>query len=65
MFYHRSNPFEEKGLGVKVEGKGRTEKQVSLTPQIIEDIFNEQDGKCDFIRSDLDLDEALYILTVH
>ena len=56
-----AKPPEEKGLGVRVEGKGRTEaREVSLTPQIIEDIFNEQDGKCALSGADLDLD-ALYI----
>ena len=50
---------EEKGLGTRTIG--RTEaREVTLTPEIIEEIYNEQDGLSAFSKVPLDLD-LLYI----
>jgi len=54
-----AKPPEEKGLGSRTVG--RTEaREVTITPQILEEIYNEQEGKCALTNADLNLD-FLYI----
>ena len=56
-----AKPPPEKGLGERKEGVGRTEaREVTITPKILEEIWNKQNGICALTGVKMNLDD-LYI----